>query len=317
MTRQIFLKLLSLIPVLFLVSIILFTLINLLPGDAAIAIVGDAGTMEDIERIREELGYNRPLHERYLSWIGNVLKGDFGHSLITKESVKTKMLDRLPVTMELALLAVIFATLISIPCGVLSAVKRNSLWDNVNSVVAMVGVSMPSFWMGILLILLFSLKLRWIPASGFVRFAVDPLGNLRSMVLPAFCIGFAYSASLMRQTRSALIEVLNQEYILSARAKGLKERVVIWKHALRNAVIPVITVLSMQLGRLIGGSVVVETVFVLPGMGKALVDGITSRDYPIVMAFVLVTATAIVLVNTLVDVLYIVIDPRLSHGKKR
>lgn len=316
MLNQIIKKLLSLIPVLFLVSVILFILISLLPGDAATAIIGDVGTEGELQRIREELGYNDPIYVRYYNWISNVLKGDLGTSLITKESVKTKIMERLPVTIELALLAAIFATLISIPSGIIAAVKRNSIYDYINGVIAMIGVSMPSFWLGILMIILFALKLKWFSASGFVPFSENPLMNLKSMLMPAFCIGLAYAASLMRQTRSALIEVLNQEYILTAQAKGLKQNKVIWKHALRNAIIPVITVLSMQIGRLIGGSIVIETVFVLPGMGKALADAINARDYPIVMSFVLITATFIVCINALVDILYIIIDPRISRSKK-
>ncbi len=200
--------------------------------------------------------------------------------------------------------------------GIFAALRRNSAWDVVNGIVSMIGIAMPPFWMGILLILFFSVWSGWLPSSGYVSFFKDPVKNLQHMAMPAFTIGFAFAATIMRQTRSSMLEVLGEEYIETARAKGLKESVVIWKHALRNALIPVVTVISMQMGRLIGGAVVTETVFALPGVGRQMVDSIIARDYPVVMALILITALCVVLTNALVDIIYVVIDPRISHSKE-
>jgi peptide/nickel transport system permease protein len=202
---------------------------------------------------------------------------------------------------------------IAIPAGILSAVKRNSVWDVIMSVVSMFGIAMPPFWIGILAIMFFSLKLNWLPASGFVPFFQDPIANLRSLAMPAFTVGLAFAATVMRQTRSAFLEILNQDFIMTARSKGLREKIVLWKHALRNALIPIITVISLQIGRLIGGSVVTETVFALPGMGREIADGLLSRDYPVVMAMILITAVFVVVTNTIVDVLVVLVDPRISR----
>lgn len=308
-------KLLSLIPLLFTISIILFLLITMLPGDAALTIVGEGSSLASVESAKERLGLDQPLHIQYIGWLTKVLHGDLGNSYISNQPVAQKLLERLPVTCELALIALSIATLIAIPMGVLSAVRRNSPLDNVTGVLSMLGIAIPHFWLGMLLILLFSVSLNWLPASGYVPFASNPAQNLKSMIMPALCIGVSYAASLTRQTRSAMLDVLDMDYVNTARMKGLRESAVIGKHALRNALIPVITVLAMQLGRLIGGTVVIETVFVLPGIGKAIIDGITMRDYPVVMGFVLAVAVFIVIVNTIVDLLYILLDPRVSSDK--
>lgn len=307
-------KILSLIPLLFAISIILFLLISMLPGDAALTIVGEGSDLSSVEAARERLGLDRPIYIQYFTWLKKILSGNLGNSYISNQPVAEKLLERLPVTFELAIIALVIATLIAIPVGVFSAVRRNSLMDNVISVFSMLGIAIPPFWLGMLLILLFSVTLNWLPASGYVPFFQNPMQNLKSMIMPAFCIGVSYAASLTRQTRSAMLDVLDMDYINTARVKGLKRRIVIWKHALRNALIPVITVFAMQLGRLIGGTVVVETVFVLPGIGKSIVDGITMRDYPVVMGFVLAVAVFIVVINTIVDILYIFLDPRVSSG---
>lgn len=305
-------RILSIIPLLLLISIILFILINLLPGDAAMGMVTEGASQDYVERVREQMGLDKPPVARYFSWLSSVLQGDFGKSLISNQLVSVKIMQRLPVTLEIALVAMVISVLVAVPLGILSARRRNSIFDTLGSFTSMLGVAMPPFWLGMLLVLLFSVKLGLLPASGFVSFTQDPIANLRSIILSAASIGIAFAATVMRQTRSAMLEVLGQDYVMTAQAKGLKSRVVVWKHALRNALIPVVTVVTMQIGRLIGGAVVTETVFALPGIGREIVDAILSRDYPVVMGMILVVASLVVVTNTLVDVLYIVIDPRIS-----
>jgi peptide/nickel transport system permease protein len=308
-------KIIAVIPILFLVSIILFTIISLLPGDAAMGVVGDSVNQEDLVRIRSELGLDKPIYERYADWLGKVMQGDLGYALKSRQPVTEIIKLRLPVTVELTFLAMLISTIIAVPAGIFSALRRNSGWDVANGIISMIGIAMPPFWMGILLILFFSVWLDWLPSSGYENFFTDPVSNLEHLAMPAFTIGFAFAATIMRQTRSSMLEVLGEEYVVTARAKGLRETVVIWKHALRNALIPVVTVISMQMGRMIGGAVVTEIVFALPGIGREMVDSIIARDYPVVMALILVTAICVVMTNTLVDILYVVIDPRISHSK--
>lgn len=315
MIAQIVKRILLVIPKLLAVSIILFFLINILPGDAATGMISDDTSVEYYEQLRKDMGLDRPAVERYLSWVGGILRGDLGESLINHQPVAERIAQRLPVTLELTFLAILVSIIIAVPVGILSAVKRNSAIDVGTSIFSMLGVAMPSFWLGMLLIMLFCLKLRILPASGYVAPSENLIDNLRRMILPAISVGVGFTATVMRQTRSALLEVLGQDYVLTARAKGLRERIVIWKHALRNALVPVVTIISMQIGRLIGGVIVTESVFVLPGMGSAISDAILSRDYPVVMGLILVVAAVVVLVNMLVDVLYIFIDPRISHKK--
>lgn len=315
MVNHILKKIIAMIPTLLLVSIILFVIISLLPSDAAMGVVGESVNQEDLQKIRIELGLDKPIYIRYANWLGGVLQGDLGRTIKSNQPVIEIVKERLPVTVELTLLAMVISTIIAIPAGIYAALHRNSKWDIVNGIVSMVGVAMPNFWLGILLILLFSLKLNLLPSLGYVKFSEDPVGNILHLIMPAFTIGFAFAATIIRQTRSSMLEVIGQEFIMTARAKGLKERIVIWKHALRNAFIPVVTVISMQMGRLIGGAVVTESIFGLPGIGRQMVDGILARDYPVVMALILITALCVVLTNTFVDVLYIIIDPRISHSK--
>lgn len=316
MLAQIVRKLLAMIPIMLLVSIVLFTIINLLPGDPALAVAGEAFRDEAlVAKIREDLGLNKPLYQRYWDWLSGVLRGDLGRSLKSNQPVIEIVRERLPVTLGLTLLAMVISTIIAVPLGIYAALHRNSASDVINSVVSMVGVALPNFWLAILLILLFSITLGWLPSSGYTAFGDNPLQWLRHMLLPAFSIGFSFAATITRQTRSSMLEVFGQDYILTARSKGLRERVVIWRHALRNALIPVVTVISMQMGRLIGGAVVTETVFALPGIGRELVDAISQRNYNVVMALILITALCVVVVNTLMDILYIVIDPRISTAK--
>ncbi|MHC1758989.1 MAG: ABC transporter permease [Negativicutes bacterium] len=314
MARNIVRKLLMMIPILFLVSIILFTLMQILPGDAAYGLGPDLDEAY-IAQYRHAHGLDRPAYEQYLTWVNGMLHGDFGNSLISNQPIVTKIKMRLPVTVELALLSMIIAVIIAIPAGIISALKRNSALDTVISVVSMLGVSMPPFWLGMLLILLFSLTLHWLPASGYVSFSEDPLRNLARMFMPALAIGVSFAATVTRQTRSAMLDVWDQDYIVTAKAKGLKHRVVVFKHALRNAFIPVITTIAMQVGRLFGGAVVIETVFAMPGIGKEIVNSILGRDYPVVMALIMIVAFIVVVINTFIDAIYVLIDPRLSHSK--
>lgn len=316
MAYMILKKVLSIIPLLLLVSVILFVLINLLPGDAAMGMVTEGASEDYVNRVRAEMGLDKPPVTRYFDWLIGIFRGDLGKSLISNQLVSVKIAQRLPVTLEITFVAMVISILIAIPLGILSAVRRGSIFDTIGSFVSMLGIAMPPFWLGMLLVLLFSVTLNALPASGFVSFAQDPLQNLRCVIMPAASIGVAFAATVMRQTRSALLEVMQQDYVTTAYAKGLKGRVVIWKHALRNALIPVVTVITMQIGRLIGGAVVTETVFALPGIGREIVDAILSRDYPVVMGMILVVAALVVVTNTLVDVLYILIDPRISTASK-
>ena len=316
MAYMILKKVLSIIPLLLLVSVILFVLINLLPGDAAMGMVTEGASEDYVNRVRAEMGLDKPPVTRYFDWLIGIFRGDLGKSLISNQLVSVKIAQRLPVTLEITFVAMVISILIAVPWGILSAVRRGSIFDTIGSFVSMLGIAMPPFWLGMLLVLLFSVTLNALPASGFVSFAQDPLQNLRCVIMPAASIGVAFAATVMRQTRSALLEVMQQDYVTTAYAKGLKGRIVIWKHALRNALIPVVTVITMQIGRLIGGAVVTETVFALPGIGREIVDAILSRDYPVVMGMILVVAALVVVTNTLVDVLYILIDPRISTASK-
>lgn len=317
MSAHIIKKLLSMIPILILVSMIVFFLMEILPGDASTNYISGDVSEQVVAQMREEMGLNRPAYVRYFDWVKGIVRGEFGKSLLTGTTVAEKLAVRLPVTIELTLLAMIISILIAVPLGILSAVRRNSALDIAGSIVSMVGVSLPNFWLGMLLTLLFSVILRWLPASGFTPLFRDPIANLRGMILPAISVGVSFAATVMRQTRSALLEVLDQDYIVTARAKGLWQRGVIWRHALRNALIPVVTVVTMQIGRLIGGAAVSETVFALPGVGKELVNAISGRDTPVVMGIIVSVAAIVIIINTVVDIFYVLIDPRISRGRNR
>lgn len=317
MAENIIKKILTIIPLLLALSLALFILINALPGDAAMSKIDETASAEYIAKIRTEMGLDKPLVQRYFSWLFDFVRGDLGNSLVSSETVIQKVKMRLPITMEITLVAMLISVIVALPLGVLSALKRNSVGDVCGSVISMIGVAMPSFWLGLLLVMFFAVRLGWLPASGFTSFAENPVKNIRCIILPSVSVGFGFAATIMRQTRSSLLEVLQMDYILTAQAKGLKEKVVIWKHAMRNALIPVLTVTAMQIGRLIGGAVVTETVFAIPGMGSAIVSAISNRDYPVAMGMIMVVATIVVLINTFVDVLYLVIDPRISTGTKK
>ena len=305
-------KLLMMIPIVIMVSIILFLLLKALPGDAAMVAGGEFAADADIEAAREAMGLNKPLYVQYLDWLWGILHGDFGVSLLTGSPIVDKIVQRFPATMELAILSMIFAILIAVPLGIVSAVYRNSVWDTLSSILSVIGIAMPSFWLGMLLIILFALTLGWLPASGYTPFFEDPLKSLRYMILPAFSIGASFAATTMRQTRNALLEVLDQDYMMTAKAKGLPGHIIIWKHALRNALIPVVTVVAMQTGKLFGGAVIAETVFVIPGLGSEIVGSIMKRDFPTTMAMIMIVAVIVIFINTFIDILYGFIDPRVG-----
>ncbi|MDY0937806.1 ABC transporter permease [Pseudomonas viridiflava] len=304
-------RLLSAIPTLILVSLFVFTLQKLLPGDPVLAMAGEERDPAVMEYLRDKYRLNDPIPLQYLNWIGNVLTGDFGTSLRTEQPVTTLLASKLPVTLELAVLALLIALLIGIPTGIISAVRKGTAVDYGANVVALSGISIPHFWLGILLIMVFAVKLQWLPASGFVPVGEDLGQNLKTLVLPAFVLGAGLSGILMRHTRSAMLEVLRTDYVRTARAKGLLPRTVILKHALRNALMPIVTLTTLLFGELLGGAVLTEQVFSIPGFGKMIVDAVFNRDYAVVQGVVLCVALGFLLLNMLADVLYRMINPRL------
>ena len=304
-------RLLQLIPTLFLVSVIIFSLQQLLPGDPALVMAGEEKDPEVIAQIREQYHLDKPLPVQYGYWLAGVLQGDLGESMRIKKPVSELVAEKLPVTLQLATMAMAFALLIGIPAGILSAVRKGSGWDVGANVFALWGLSTPNFWLGIMLIFLFSVKLGWLPASGFVSPFEDLRQSLATTVLPAFVLGNAIAAVLMRHMRSAMLQAMSADYVRTARAKGLFERIVVLRHALRNALTPVITLGALEFGTLLSGAVLTEQVFSVPGLGKLIVDAVFNRDYAVVQGVVLVTATVYILLNLLADVLYVLANPRL------
>jgi len=299
------------VPTLLFVSILIFCLQQLLPGDPAIVLAGEDRDPSVVAYLRDKLHLDEPLPLRYLYWMKGVVRGDLGESLRMQKPVLDLILEKLPVTLELAFFAILVAVAIGIPAGIVSAVKRGTAWDYGANVVALWGLSTPNFWLGIMLILLFSVTLGWLPASGFVSPREDWRANLATLVMPAFVLGNAIAAVLMRHTRSAMLQVLSSDYVRTARAKGLPEGRVVLQHALRNALIPVITLGALELGTLLSGAVLTEQVFSIPGFGKLIVDAVFNRDYAVVQGVVLFTATAYIVLNLIADILYVVVNPRL------
>ena len=304
-------RLITIVPTLVFVSMLIFGLQQLLPGDPAVILAGEERDPEVVAYLRTKLHLDEPLPLRYVYWVGGVLQGDLGESVRTQLPVLDLIVQKLPVTVELALLAMVIALLVGIPAGVVSAVGRGTAWDYGANLFALWGLSTPNFWLGILMILLFSVHLGWLPASGYESPLVDLKANLAAMVMPAFVLGNAIAAVLMRHTRSAMLQVLSTDYVRTARAKGLSERVVVLKHALRNALTPIITLGALELGTLLSGAVLTEQVFTIPGFGKLIVDSVFNRDYAVVQGVVLVTATTYILLNLLADVAYFLVNPRL------
>ena len=295
------------------VSMLIFGLQQLLPGDPAVILAGEERDANVVAYLHKKLHLDDPLPVRYAYWVGGVLRGDLGESVRTQQPVLDLVAQKLPVTIELALLAFTIALAIGIPAGIVSAVGRGTAWDAAANAFALWGLSTPNFWLGILLILLFSVQLGWLPASGYVSPFEDLRANLAAMIMPAFVLGNAIAAVLMRHTRSAMLQVLSADYVRTARAKGLTERVVVLKHSLRNALTPIITLGALEFGTLLSGAVLTEQVFTIPGFGKLIVDAVFNRDYAVVQGVVLVTASAYILLNLLADVAYVAVNPRLRR----
>jgi peptide/nickel transport system permease protein len=302
---------------LFLITVIVFTGVRMIPGDPARVMAGTDADESGLEEIRQKYGLHDPIAVQYLRWLGLALRGDLGESIRIHVPVLRLVGQKLPITLQLAAYALVVALLIAIPVGVLAAVRRNTPWDYLASSVSLCGVSIPNFWLGIMLILFLSVRLRWLPASGFVPFFQDPGANTLRLLMPAVVLGAALGAVLMRQTRNSMIEVLGADYIRTAYAKGLRTRIVVFRHAIRNGLIPVVTIFGLQLGALIGGAVVTEQIFVLPGFGRLILEAVFTRDYPVVQGVVLITSSAYVLINLLVDVSYSLLNPRIRIGGGR
>lgn len=334
MLKYILKRLALLLPVILGVSILVFLVMHVFTTDPASIILGQHATAEQVANLREELGLNKPLYVQYFDFIGGVFKGSLGNSLITKTSVTGEILARFPATIELAVAAIIIASIVGVIVGVISAVKQNSIVDYLSMIGALLGVSMPIFWLGLMLIVLFSVKLHWLPVSGRIQIGMEPAhitgfylldslitGNmtafkssLQHLALPAIALASYSTAIIARMTRSTMLEIVKQDYIRTARAKGLFEKVVILKHALRNALIPITTVIGLQLGSLLGGAVLTETVFSWPGIGSYTIDAIMKSDYPVVQGAVMILAIVFVLVNLVVDLLYAYLDPRIKYS---
>lgn len=306
-------RLLVAIPSLLIASLIVFTLPRLLPGDAVALMLQEKAYARDLDELRQKLGLDRPLHVQYVEWLGRVARGDLGESLWTRRPVAEELARRLPVTLELAAVATVFALLIAVPVGVVSAARQDTLRDYAARSAAILGLSVPGFWLATLVIVLPAVWWGWRPVTGFTEFGADPLAHLGQLLLPGLILGLAAAAALMRLTRGMLLEVLRQDYVRTAWAKGFRERVVVLKHGLRNAVIPVVTVLGVQVAQILGGTVIIETIFGLPGLSRFLFEAITQRDYPVIQGINLVVATLIVLINLAVDAVYAFLDPRIRY----
>lgn len=307
-------RMLIAVPTLLMVSVFIFLMQKLLPGDPVLAMAGEERTPEILNYLREKYHLNDPLHVQYFHWITGAVSGDLGISLRTNQPVLTLVVQKLPVTIQLAIMAIVIAVVIGIPMGIVSAVKKGTTLDYVANVVALSGLSIPNFWLGIMLMLLISVKLGWLPASGYVPPGEDLARSLQTMIMPAFVLGTALAATLMRHTRSAMLGVLRMDYVRTARAKGLSEKVVVLKHAFRNALLPVVTLSTLLFGELLAGAVLTEQIFTIPGFGKLIVDAVFNRDYAVVQGVVLCTAVGFILLNLVADVAYILLNPRLRTG---
>ncbi len=308
-------RLLHLVPVLLAVSLLTFLIASLLPGDLAHVMLGDQATPENVAALHKQMGYDLPIWQRYLHWLGNVAQGDFGRSFRTGETVLGAVLDRLPVSIELMILAQVIAFSIGIPLAILCAVRSGGTADRFLTGLAFGKLSLPSYMVAILLIYLFAVQLNWLPATGYVPFTEDPLGNLRSFLLPALTLGFGEWPVLMRVLRSDMIATLQEDYIAMAKAKGLRPARILLVHALKPSSLTLVTVAGINIGRLIGGALIVELIFALPGVGRLLVGAIYARDFIIMQGVVLFVAAGFVIVNFIVDLLYALLDPRIRHGR--
>ena len=306
-------RLLVAVPSLLIASLIVFTLPRLIPGDVVSLMLEEKAYARDLAELRAKLGLDRPLHVQYVEWLSHIVRGDLGESLWTRRPVREELARRLPVTLELGASSVVFAVIIALPIGILSAIRQDTLSDYLARSAAILGLSVPGFWLATLVIVLPAIWWGWRPVSEYVEFAHDPAGHLVQFLLPGFILGVAAGAALMRLTRAMLLEVLRQDYVRTAWAKGLRERAVVLKHSLKNAFIPVLSVFGIQIAQIFGGAVIIETIFGLPGLGRFLFEAISQRDYPVIQGVNLVVVAAIVVVNLAVDTLYAVLDPRIRY----
>ena len=306
-------RLLVAIPSLLIASVIVFSLSRLIPGDVVVLMMQENQYASDVEAMREKLGLNRPIHAQYLHWMAQIARGDLGQSLYTSRPVVQELAKKVPVSLELGAVAVFFAILVGVPIGILAAVRQDTVGDYAARSGAILGLSVPGFWLGTLVVVLPAIYWGWSPSIKFIRFGDDPWGHLAQFLIPGFLLGIASAASIMRLTRTQLLEVLRQDYVRTAWSKGLGERLVVLKHSLKNALIPVVTVLGIQIAQVLSGTVIFESIFGLPGMGRFLFDAITERDYPVIQGINLVVVTTVVTVNLLVDVVYAYLDPRIRY----
>jgi peptide/nickel transport system permease protein len=318
MTTYIIRRLIQSVFILLIVTLLVFLTMHILPGDPILIFIS-SGTlkntsMEEIETLRHQFGLDRPLMVQYFSWLAGTFRGDFGTSITLREPVIKEIARRLPITFQLSALALIVSTIIGIPAGVICAVRRGKWVDTVVTILANAGITIPEFWLGIMLIYLFALKLGWLPVQGFTWLFVDFWKSVKQMIMPVFCLSIFSISSITRQTRSSMLEVMRQDYIRTAWAKGLKERLVIMKHGIKNGLIPIVTLLGMSFSFIVGGSVLIENVYNIPGMSRLVVNAVFVQDYPVVQGFVLLIATIILLTNLMVDISYGWLDPRIRYG---
>lgn len=306
-------RLLMLIPVLFGVSIVIFFTLRIIPGDVAQTILGTDATEQSLAQLRKDFGLDRPVVEQYFTWMGGVLVGDFGESMRTGREVLPDILNRFKITFELTILSAILSWIIAIPLGIIAGIKRNTKTDFTVRIISLLGVSIPNFALATVLILILALTFSYSPPVGYVGFFEDPIRNLQIMLLPSIVLGTAMAGAVMRMTRSSILEILRQDFIRTIRAKGAKERLVIFNHALRNAMIPILTIIGMQIGVLLGGTVIIEQIFSLPGLGQLVLTSINQRDFTVIQGAILFIAFVFVLVNLLVDLLYSYLDPRITY----
>ncbi len=313
MTVYVIRRLLGIVPVLILVAMGSFLLVHLVPGDPAMVMLGNDATPQQIQALRTQMGLDRSLPEQFVLWVGQVLRGNLGESFFLGRPVTQALIERLPATLQLALLSLLFSLLIGIPAGIWAAVRQNTRWDQLVMVSAMGGISIPSFWLGLTLILVFSVGLGWLPSGGYTPLWEEFWQGLRVLILPSISLGFMQAALIARMTRSSMLEVLRLDYVRTAKAKGLSWRRITLRHALKNAMIPVITTIGTAFGVLLGGAVIVEIVFTYPGLGRLVVLAVQRRDYPLVQGALLLTSVIYVLVNLAVDLLYSLFDPRITY----
>lgn len=309
-------RLLSTVPVLIVVSVTIFLIIHITPGDPAATILGMEATPEQIEKLNEELGFNRPIHEQYVDWIGGLVRGDLGNSLFMRKPVAEAIIDHINPTLSLAILAQVIAIILAVPFGIIAAYRRGTLVDTTLMSISLLGMAIPSFILGLILMLVVGVQLQWLPVAGYVPLSAGIVAHLKHLILPAISLGAIQAALISRMTRSSMLDILNLNYIKTARAKGLKEANVLLKHAFRNAFLPVLTVIGQTFGTLVTGAVVVETIFNIPGLGQLIINSISRRDYTVIQGVVLMVTVLYVFINLIIDLLYGLVDPRVRLDRK-